>query len=398
MPTTTLAQDIDEIQPGLVADRRYLHQNPELGFQEFKTAEFVRQRLESLGVTDIRTGIAVTGVTGVIEGTAPGAGGNVLLRADMDALPILEDSAADYASDVDGVMHACGHDAHTAILLGAARILMARRDQFSGKVTLCFQPAEEMPPGGGIRMIAEGALAGVDAAFALHVAASLPTGEVAIAPGGVMAGGDLFRIIIQGKGGHAAEPHASADPVVAAAAVVTALQSIVSRNIDPMDRAVVSVCKFAAGEAFNVIPDSAEIGGTFRYFKHETGQYTEQRIGEIARDVASGLGCEAHVEIMRGYPPTINDDAMAALCRDALVAAFGENRVQVAEPVMGGEDFSHMLRQVPGAYFHVGCFIERDGVNYSHHHPRFDIDEDALAVGVQGLVSTALLWLDKNKH
>ncbi len=398
MSTTTLANEIDEIQPGLVADRRHLHQNPELGFQEFKTAEFVRQRLESLGVADIRTGIAITGITGVIEGTAPGAGGNVLLRADMDALPILEDSEADYASDTDGVMHACGHDAHTAILLGAARILMAKRVQFSGKVTLCFQPAEEMPPGGGIRMIEEGALEGVDAAFALHVAASLPTGDVAIAPGGVMAGGDLFRIIIQGKGGHAAEPHTVSDPVVAAAAVVTALQSIVSRNIDPMDRAVVSVCRFAAGEAFNVIPDTAEIGGTFRYFRHETGAFTEQRIGEIAIDVARGMGCEAKVEIMRGYPPTINDDAMAALCRDALVDAFGEDRVQTAEPVMGGEDFSHMLRQVPGAYFHVGCYTERDGVNYGHHHPRFDIDEDSLASGVQALVSTALLWLDKNSN
>ena len=397
MPNPTLAADIDEIQPGLVADRRHLHQHPELGFQEFKTAKFVRQRLEALGVADIHTGIAITGVTGVIEGTAPGTGGNVLLRADMDALPIHEDSGADYASQADGVMHACGHDAHTAILLGAARILMARRDQFSGKVTLCFQPAEEMPPGGGIRMIEAGVLEGVDAAFALHVSSSLPTGDVAIAPGGVMAGGDLFRIIIQGKGGHAAEPHESADPVVAAAAVITALQSIVSRNIDPMDRAVVSVCTFAAGEAFNVIPDTAEIGGTFRYFRHETGEQTAKRIGEISRDVAGGLGCEARVEIMPGYPPTVNDDAMAALCRDALVDAFGEVAVQVSEPVMGGEDFSHMLRRVPGAYFHVGCYTERDGVNYGHHHPRFDIDEDSLAIGVQALASTALLWLDKNR-
>lgn len=178
--TTTLTNDIDEIQPGLVADRRYLHQHPELGFQEFATAEFVRQRLEALGITDVRTGVAVTGIIARIQGIAPGSGGNVLLRADMDALPIQEESDQDYASAVDGVMHACGHDAHTAILLGAARILMARRHHFAGTVTLCFQPAEEMPPGGGIRMIEEGALEGVDAAFALHVAAALPTGKVYI--------------------------------------------------------------------------------------------------------------------------------------------------------------------------------------------------------------------------
>ncbi len=392
----TLANDIDEIQPGLIADRRYLHQHPELGFREFKTAEFVRQRLESLGIADILTGVAVTGVIAKIHGTAPAEGGNVLLRADMDALPILEESDKEYASENDGVMHACGHDAHTAILLGAARILMARRDQFAGTVTLCFQPAEEMPPGGGISMIEEGALEGVDAAFALHVAASLPTGKVYIAPGGVMAGGDLFHITFQGKGGHAAEPHTATDPIIAAAATISALQSIVSRNTDPMDRAVVSVCTFKAGEAFNVIPDTAEIGGTFRYFRHEVGENIERRIGEIARDVASGLGCDANVEIMRGYPPTINDDAMAALCREALEDAFGAENVLDAEPVMGGEDFSHMLRAVPGAYFNIGCAVERDGVNYGHHHPRFDIDEDCLAVGVHALASTALHWLDKS--
>lgn len=391
-----MKQMVDEIQPGVVADRRHLHANPELGFQEFKTAEFVRQRLEALGVTDIRTGLAVTGVTGVIEGTSPGKGGNVLLRADMDALPITEDSDAEYASQVDGVMHACGHDAHTAILLGAARILVDMRDQFAGTVTFCFQPAEETPPGGGIQMIEEGALVGVDAAFALHMAAMLPTGKVAIAGGPVMAGGDLFRIVIQGKGGHAASPEESNDPVVAAASVVAALQSIVSRNTDPMDRVVVSVTRFVAGEAFNVIPDTAEIGGTFRYFLPETGAMVEKRIGEIARDVASALGCEAKVEIMRGYPPTVNDDAMADLAREALEKSFGEVNVLTSEPVMGGEDFSHMLRTVPGAYFHVGAYTERDGVNYGHHHPRFDIDEESLAIGVEALASTAILWLDKN--
>lgn len=394
MAQMTLENAVDEIQPGLVADRRHLHQNPELGFQEFKTAEFVRQRLESLGVTDIQTGIAVTGVTGKIVGTAPGTGGHVLLRADMDALPILQESEADYASDNEGVMHACGHDAHTAILLGVARILMSQRDQFAGTVTLCFQPAEEMPPGGAIRMIEEGkVLEGVDAVFALHVAAQMPTGQVAIGGGPVMAGGDLFRVKFQGKGDHAASPHESRDPIIAAAATVSALQSIVSRNTDPMDQAVVSVCMFRGGEAFNVIPDTAEIGGTFRYFRHEVGEMIEKRITEISEDVARGLGSEAQVQIMRGYPPTINDDAMAELCRQALVAELGEDAVIESTPVMGGEDFAHMLRHVPGAYFNVGCYTERDGVNYGHHHPKFDIDEEALAIGVRAMTRTALDWL-----
>lgn len=394
---TNLAHEVDEIQPGLVADRRHLHANPELGFQEFKTAEFVRQRLESLGVEDIRTGIAVTGVTGKIVGTKPGKGGNVLLRADMDALPILEESDAEYVSQTDGVMHACGHDAHTAILLGVARMLSERKDQFAGTVTLCFQPAEEMPPGGAIQMIKEGnVLDGVDAVFALHMAAGLPTGEVAIAGGPVMAGGDLFRVTFQGKGGHAAEPHTTVDPMVASATAIASMQSIVSRNTDPMDNAVVSVTVFRAGDAFNVIPDTVEIGGTFRYFKPEIGEMIERRIHELCEDVATAYGCEAKVEILRGYPPTVNDEAMAALAREAIEAELGADAVRESIPVMGGEDFAHMLLRKPGAYFNVGSYIERDGVNYGHHHPKFDIDEESLAIGVRSMTSVALAWLDRN--
>ena len=388
----------DEIQPGVVADRRHLHQNPELGFQEFKTAEFVRQRLESLGVTDIRTGIAVTGVTGRIVGTKPGKGGHVLLRADMDALPIQEESDAEYASQVDGVMHACGHDAHTAILLGVARILSDRRDKFAGTVTLCFQPAEEMPPGGAIQMIEEGnVLEDVDAVFALHMAAGMPTGEVSIAGGPVMAGGDLFRVTFQGKGGHAAEPHTTSDPLIAAATAITSLQSIVSRNTDPMDRAVVTVSTYKSGEAFNVIPDTAVIGGTFRYFTTEVGEMIERRLTEVCEDVAKGLGCSAQVEILRGYPPTVNDEAMAELAREAMIHELGADAVRESIPVMGGEDLAHMLLRKPGAYFNVGSYVERDGVNYGHHHPKFDLDEESVATGVRAMTSVALRWLEKNQ-
>ncbi|MCO5214537.1 MAG: amidohydrolase [Thermomicrobiales bacterium] len=393
-----IATLIDEIEPGLIADRRHLHQHPELSFQEYETAEFVRQRLEQLGVEDIRTGVGKTGVTGVIRGTAPGNGGNVLLRADMDALPIVEETPVEFASCNPGVMHACGHDAHTAILLSAARVLSDSRDRFAGTVTLCFQPAEEVPPGGGIGMINDGVLEGVDAVLALHMAAAMPTGTVAIAPGPVMAGGDLFRITFQGKGGHAASPELASDPIVAAAATIAGFQSVVSRNIDPMDRAVLTVGSFSAGEAFNVIPDTAVIAGTYRYFSEDTGKRIEQRLTEIATDTARGLGCEAIVEIIRGYHPTVNDDDMAELARLALVDALGDGAVKTAEPVMGGEDFSHMLRAKPGAYFVVGCYSEVDGVNYGHHHPKFDVDEDSLAIGVKSLVSIALRWLEQNKE
>lgn len=399
MVDAALRDAVNEIQPGLVADRRHLHENPELGFQEFKTAEFVRQRLEMLGVTDIRTNIAITGVTGQIVGAKSGDGGHVLLRADMDALPILEESDADYVSQTDGVMHACGHDAHTAILLGVARILIERRDSFAGTVSLLFQPAEEMPPGGAIQMIEDGnVLEGIDAAFALHMASGLPTGEVAIGGGPVMAGGDLFRVTFQGVGGHAAEPHTTTDPLIAAATAIASLQTIVSRNTDPMDSAVVSVCTFNSGDAFNVIPDTAEIGGTFRYFEPAIGEMIERKIREVCEDVAKGLGCLAKVEIMRGYPPTVNDHAMAELAREALIDELGDEAVRESIPVMGGEDFAHFLRNVPGAYFNVGSYIERDGVNYGHHHPKFDIDEESLAIGVRAMSNVALTWLEQNRN
>lgn len=248
-------------------------------------------------------------------------------------------------------------------------------------------------------MIEEGnVLEGVDAAFALHMAAGLPTGEVAIAGGPVMAGGDLFRVVFQGTGGHGADPHTVKDPVIAAATAIAALQSIVSRNTKPMDRAVVSVCTFNGGEAFNVVPDTVEIGGTFRYFLPEVGEMIERRLREVCEDVASGLGCEARVEIMRGYPPTVNDHEMADLARTALVAELGEDAVRESIPVMGGEDFAHMLLRKPGAYFNVGCYTERDGVNYGHHHPKFDIDEDSLAIGVRAMTSVALTWLGKHQR
>ncbi|HLU35218.1 MAG TPA: amidohydrolase, partial [Thermomicrobiales bacterium] len=316
---TTIRDSVDEILPGVIADRRHLHENPELGFQEFKTAEFVRQRLEALGVEDIQTGIAVTGVTGVIRGTADGPGRNVLVRADMDALPIHEENDVEYKSKTDGVMHACGHDAHTAILLGLARVLTDRKSEFSGSVKLCFQPAEELPPGGAKAMVEAGVLNDppIEAVFGLHMSSETPVGQVVVGSGPQMAAADGFEIRIQGKGGHAAYPSENIDPVVIGAQIVVALQTLVSRETDPMDNAVVSTCVFQAGDAFNVIPDTAVLKGTVRTFLKETRDKMEQRIGEIASGIAASLGGSAEVIYTRGYPATVNDEVMTELAREA---------------------------------------------------------------------------------
>jgi len=395
MATRTLETDIDEIMPGVIADRRHLHEHPELGFQEFATAELVRQRLEALGVEDICTGIAVTGVTGLIRGSAPGEGRTVLVRADMDALPITEENEVEYRSRNDGVMHACGHDAHTAILLGVARLLTERRDEFSGTVKLCFQPAEEMPPGGAIRMIDEGVLQDphVDAVIGLHMSSQDPAGTVRVGGGPVMAGGDLFQVTVHGTGGHAASPELCVDPVAIGAQIVTALQTLVSRETDPMATVVVTVGMFRGGEAFNVIPDTVTFGGTVRAFDPELLDRTNRRLGEIATGIAGAMGGRAEVTIPRGYPPTVNDHAMAELVRKAAIEAIGEENVLPANPKMGGEDFSHFLRNRPGAYFNVGSRNEERGITYGHHHPRFDIEEESLGTGMLVMASSVLRYL-----
>ncbi|HEV2074581.1 MAG TPA: amidohydrolase [Thermomicrobiales bacterium] len=392
---TKLTQDVDEILPGVIADRRHLHENPELGFQEVKTAAFVKQRLEALGVEDIRTGINKTGVTGLVRGTAKGPGRNVLVRADMDALPIHEENEVDYKSQNDGVMHACGHDAHTAILLGLARVLTDRKSEFSGTVKLLFQPAEELPPGGAKGMIEEGVLNDppIEAVFGLHMSQGDPVGKIMVGAGPVMAAADGFKIIIQGKGGHAAYPSESIDPVVIGSQIVVALQSLVSRETDPMQSAVLSTCVFKAGDAFNVIPDTAELAGTVRTFKTEVQDHIERRIGEIATGIAESMQATAEVTYTRGYPATVNDEAMTQLARESAIQVVGEENVIEMEPKMGAEDFSYFLQERPGSYFFVGSKNEERGLTWGHHHPKFDIDEESLGAGLGTMATSVLTYL-----
>ncbi|MBA3377774.1 MAG: amidohydrolase, partial [Chloroflexia bacterium] len=371
--------------PGVIADRRHLHAHPELSFHETETARFVSERLATLGVEDIRTDVGGNGVTGLIRGTGVGPVGSrvVVVRADMDALPIQEANGHDYASTVPGVIHACGHDAHTSMLLGLARVLLDRRSSFAGTVKLLFQPAEELPPGGAIGMIREGALEDphVDAILGLHVASEIPAGKIGVREGPASASGDMFTIRIKGKGGHAARPQSAVDPVVVGAQIVNALQSLVSRNTDPVESGVVSVTAFLAGEAFNVIPGTAELRGTIRTLNGDVRDLLERRLIETVTAIGETMRAEVEVDYVRGYPSVINDSAMYCLVREAAIDAVGEDRVMELPASMGGEDFAYFSLERPSFFFMVGVENEDRGITWPHHHPRFDIDEEGMAPG-----------------
>lgn len=395
--TRDLKNDIDEIMPGVIADRRHLHQHPELGFQEFETAKLVAERLESMGVEDIRTGIAVTGVTGLIKGMKTGGPDTVVLvRADMDALPIQEENEVDYRSQTAGKMHACGHDAHTSMLLGVGRLLLDRRDEFSGTVKLLFQPAEE--GGGGARvMIEEGVLEdpAVDLVFGQHVAAEMPVGKIELRGGPCMAAADRFDILIKGKGGHGAQPHLTVDPIAVGAQIVTALQTIVAREVDPTKEAVVTVGAFLAGDASNVIPDTATMRGTLRSFDPAVRELLGRRVGEIAAGIATAMRAEVDYTYLPGYPATINDPEQTAMVREVAASIVGEENIVDGDLQMGAEDFSYFLEKKPGCFFFTGTRDEERGISWGHHHPRFDVAEDGMAVGMEVMVSTVLRALNE---
>ncbi|TMC07619.1 MAG: amidohydrolase [Chloroflexi bacterium] len=387
----TLLESARAIAESVVADRRAIHRRPELAFQEHETAALVETRLRALGIP-LRTGVGGTGVVGLIEGARPGR--TVLLRADMDALPIQEESTAEYASAVPGVMHACGHDAHTAILVGAARLLMDRRDELTGTVKLMFQPAEE-GGAGALRMIEDGLLQDppVDGAFMLHVAHALPAGRVATAGGPVLAGANSFTIVVEGRGGHASRPHMAIDPVVVAAHVVTALQTLVSREVPPDRAAVVTLGSLIAGSASNVIPDRAVIKGTIRAYDGDLMRELERRLQETATGIAAAMRASAQVTFHMRYPPTVNDPAMAELLSGAGRGALGPEAVGVVEPVMAAEDFSFVLERVPGAMLSLGVRAPGWDEPRPVHTARFDVDESALPVGVACMASVAMEFL-----
>jgi amidohydrolase len=376
----------------LVAWRQDFHRHPELGFQEFRTSSIVAKYLSSLGM-EVQTGVGKTGVVGLLEGSQPGP--VVMLRFDMDALPIQETNQIDYVSQTPGVMHACGHDAHTAIGMGIAQLLTKHRKELAGTIKFVFQPGEE-GCGGALAMIADNVLENPkpDVTLGLHVWNDQPLGLLAAGNGGVMAAADIFTIKVQGKGGHGAQPHLCVDAVLIASQIVAALQSIVARNVDPRQTAVVTVGSIHAGTAFNIIADTAEMTGTIRTFDAATRDQIMRRLTDVVEQTARALGGSATIEIKAISPATVNDERVAQVVRETAIDVLGAEHVTADQLTMTAEDMSEFLSRVPGCFFFIGSANAAKGLNAPHHNPRFDIDEDVLPLGVAVLASTALRYLN----
>jgi amidohydrolase len=376
---TDFRQEAEIIFDELVHYRRDFHRYPELGFQETRTAGIVAESLSSMGLK-VQAGIGKTGVIGLLEGLRDGP--TVLLRFDMDALPVEEENKVDYASQTIGLMHACGHDGHMAVGLGVARVLAGYRNQIAGKVKFLFQPAEE-GLGGALAVMADRALENPkpDVAMALHLWNNIPIGQIRVTTGPTMAASSIFTLTVKGKGGHGAAPHKSVDPILAAAHIVAALQSIVSRNVDPLQSVVVTVGQISAGTTFNVIPEEAELKGTVRSYNNELHRLAYRRLLEMAQNMAAAFRCSATMETVAIVPTVVNASEPAAAVREAATAIVGEENV-IAGQTMEAEDMGFILEEVPGCYFFVGSANDEIGLNYPHHHPRFDFDERAMIYGV----------------
>ncbi len=362
--------------------RRDFHRHPELGFHETRTAGIVAAQLKKLGM-HVREGVGKTGVVGLLDGGQPGP--VVLLRFDMDALPVTEQTGAPYASTNPGVMHACGHDGHIAIGLTIAKLLHAHREQLYGSVKFIFQPAEEGPcgeeAGGAYMMMRDGILVDPkpDLAFAMHLWNEKPIGWLHAAAGPVMAGAEQFQISVAGKGGHAAMPHQAVDPVIAAVQIVSALQSIVSRNVAPLQSAVLSVTALHSGESFNIIPPEAHIEGTIRTFESGVREMVLRRLKEITNGVADAMGCTVQVEVKQVTPAVVNDEAAVQRVVNMARQIFPESSLDSSSNLtMGSEDMAFILEKIPGCYFFVGSANAQRGLDYFHHHPKFDFDEAVL--------------------
>ncbi|MCS7237774.1 MAG: amidohydrolase [Thermoguttaceae bacterium] len=388
---------VQEVTPHVVQWRREIHAYPELGNREERTGQFVAQTLGQLGVDELRTGVAHHGVVALVRGKGPGP--VIALRADMDALPVQEETGLPFASRIPGRMHACGHDAHTAMLLGAAAVLVRLRDQFPGAVKFIFQPAEEgTPPGeeGGAKlMIAQGVLENpkVDAIFGMHVNVDLPTGKIGYRPGSLMAAVDRFRVAIVGKQSHAAMPWAGIDPIVTASHVITAVQTIASRTIDAREPIVVSFGIIRGGEAWNIIPQRVELEGTIRTHNPQVRKTANEAFRRIVTEVSAAFGATAEIE-MHDYGPAVwNDPKLLEFLKPALAQAVGAENLVELQPVMGGEDFAHYAQKVPGLYVYVGARNESIGAIYPVHTPQFRLDEAALPIGVKTHCLVALRFL-----
>lgn len=385
------------LQPQLVAWRRDFHQHPELGFHEVRTAGIVADHLRSLGL-EVTTGVGKTGVVAIVEGDdAPADAPTVMLRFDMDALPILEENAAPYASQRPGVMHACGHDGHTAIGMGVATLLAGQRQHLPGRVKLVFQPAEE-GLGGARAMLADGVLNAPTpaASFGLHLWSRLPLNQIVVQPGPLWAGADKVDLVVYGQGGHGAMPHETVDAIYIASQIVVAWQGIISRSVDPAAPAVITVGSFHAGTASNVIAGTAELACSIRSLTLEMRDFLVRRMREVADGICAAHGARCELSLTYGVPPTINDPAGAALMQDIATQLVGAPQVTQITPMMVGEDMSEFLNRAPGCYVLVGAWDPDKPINSPHHNPTFDFDERMLETGAALLAATAAEYLRRS--
>ena len=383
---TDYMAEAEALRDELIDRRRDFHRHPELAFQEHRTAGIVADELNSLGL-EVQTGVGKTGVIGILEGANDGP--TILYRADMDALPIQEENEAEYVSRAAGKMHACGHDGHTAIALGIAKLLNKRREQMGGRVKFVFQPAEEVGSGAS-SMIDDGALESPapDRTLGIHLWNDLEVGTVSVVDGPTMSGAGVFEITVTGKGGHGAMPHQTADPIVCSAQIIVALQSIVSRNIDPLDTVVLTIGELHGGSARNIIPQTVSFSGSFRLFREETRDTVKSRIHDIATGVAKGMGCRADANFGFGIGAVVNDIEVAEHAR-SVFSNLGDAVDVVQQPWMASEDVGLFMQRNPGAYLLVGSANRERELDFPHHHPRFDIDEDVLPLGV-GMMSAVI--------
>lgn len=399
MNATAVLQAAKAIEQDIISLRRQIHMHPEIGLETPNTSALVARELRDLGV-EVREKVGGHGVVGLLKGESPvlGQGSQaarptIALRADMDALPVTEETGKEYCSKIPGIMHACGHDAHTAVLLGVAKILYDMRKDLAADVKFIFQPAEE-GIGGAEPMIADGCLENPkpDMIIGAHVGTlwPVPSGAVGVKAGPLMAASDRFTVTVRGKGGHGAAPHASIDPIVVAAEIITALQTIVSREVDPLTPAVVTVGAIHAGTANNIIPEVCEFRGTVRYLDRHLGEYMPKRITEIAEGIAGAMRAQAAVEYRYGYPVVVNDAAATDFLAASAASVIGPDNVVAVPAVMGGEDMSYYLQLIPGTFFAVGTGTPGRGTDYPNHHPKFDVDEDVLPVAAAVMAQACL--------
>ncbi|MFK9094435.1 M20 family metallopeptidase [Bacillus salipaludis] len=386
---------IRAVRDEVIGWRRYFHKYPELSFQEEKTAQFVYETLQTFGDLEI-TRPTKTSVMARLISQQPGR--VIALRADMDALPIEEENDFDFVSQNSGVMHACGHDGHTAMLLGAAKLLTQLKDHFKGEIRFLFQHAEELFPGGAQEMVKAGVLDGVDQVIGIHLCSPIEVGKIGVCHGSATAGSDTFDIRIQGKGGHSSEPHATVDPIAIGSQVINNLQHIVSRNRDPLENLVVSVTKFHSGTAYNVIPDTAILSGSIRSLNPELRQKIPSLIERIVKGVTEAHNASFEVDYHFGYSSVVNNDRVREVIEKTIMDVWGEDTLLKLPALMSGEDFSVFSGKVPGCFIFVGAGNQNKGITYPHHHPRFTIDEDALEIGVELFVQSSFRLLGEKSE